>query len=248
MRKFLLLACLASSYSAFTQWQSESLIGIHESIAIHDDNTFGIQEANGSLYTTDGGNTFSEYEFVDENGNSLFGFVPNTLEYIDAQTLVCGGFFLSFELEGILRSTNGGQNWSYVYSQTDLNDTLAILDLNFPTTSVGYAVGNDGRIVKSTDSGLSWDVIGNEPFVQYYDVEFYDAARGAIAAQNGIKLTDDGGLSWTDVAMDQPMFGIAWKDANTILVCGYGGLVMYSNDGGQTWTESEGPAFTQYDV
>jgi outer membrane protein assembly factor BamB len=81
-----------------------------------------------------------------------------------------------FDGRGALaRTTDGGLNWSTaIYDQ-------AIEGIAFPTTASGFAVGADGRILHSTDSGTTWTDQTSGTSANLTDVSFASDALTGIA-------------------------------------------------------------------
>ncbi|HEV8111996.1 MAG TPA: hypothetical protein VGR31_04420 [Planctomycetota bacterium] len=76
----------------------------------------------------------------------------------------------------------------------------------------GWAVGDFGWVIKTTNGGTSWSVLGSQmpavldaqhlpkyapPFEQLYDVHFLDEQRGWLCGLHGIWRTTNGGTTWT---------------------------------------------------
>jgi photosystem II stability/assembly factor-like uncharacterized protein len=95
-----------------------------------------------------------------------------------------------FDGRGALaRTTDGGLNWS-----TALYDQ-SIEGLAFPTAASGFAVGSTGRILHSTDSGVTWTDQTSGSSANLHDVSFAsDALTGITVGDGGVILrTTSGG-------------------------------------------------------
>lgn len=102
---------------------------------------------------------------------------------------------LSFISIGQIPST-----WYEITSGTSKKLTA----IDFPTSQVGYIVGEDSTLLKSTDGGQTWSqlplngiqfAIGSYNFT---DVDFVDANNGIlIAGYSGVFQTTNGGQTWT---------------------------------------------------
>lgn len=92
---------------------------------------------------------------------------------------------------GIWRSINSGVNWTQVLSGQNLNS------LSFPNDITGFAVGDSGKIHKTTDGGLSWFEQVSNTVNNLYGVSFYNLSYGYIVGQNGIIIrTTNSGTIW----------------------------------------------------
>jgi len=99
----------------------------------------------------------------------------------------------------IMRSGDGGQNWSKVPVplKTDLN-SIAILDAN-----TAIAVGSNGNILRSTDSGNTWEKI-TSPTSETLNAVTAISGGGAVAVgwHGTIIATLDGGMTWSSSLSD----------------------------------------------
>ena len=79
------------------------------------------------------------------------GFPPRQnilkIKYINDDTLFAVG-----EKGLIMRSTNGGLNWTHQTSNTE----TTLNDIIFTNDEQGFIAGNTGMVLKTTDSGLHW--------------------------------------------------------------------------------------------
>jgi len=104
------------------------------------------------------------------------------------------GFALVSSGQGALSYTsNGGTSWSTEFFGTDLKG------LDFAGTNIGYAVGRDGYIIKTTNQGTNWinQTSGVSNILR--DVDFLDSLNGFIVGDGGIILkTTNGGLTSTN--------------------------------------------------
>ena len=135
--------------------------------------------------TTDGGASWSFLNFYfdgNEGGASdVFFFDLNTIGLVSG-TIFDGRGALS-------RTTDGGLNWS-----TTLYDQ-PIEGLAFPIDFSGFAVGSGGRIVHSTNRGITWTDQTSGTTASLHDVSFAsDALTGIVVGDGGVILrTTDGG-------------------------------------------------------
>jgi photosystem II stability/assembly factor-like uncharacterized protein len=95
----------------------------------------------------------------------------------------------------IIRTTNGGANWSPVSSGT----TQTLYSITFSDSQVLYACGAGGTIIKSTDSGLSWTVLNSGTTAALRTIHATPTSLYGIytAGDNGtILYSTNGGANW----------------------------------------------------
>ena len=100
------------------------------------------------------------------------------------------------------------------WTQIDLPTTANLLDIDFPTYEIGYIGAANGELLKTTDGGLTWDIVNftvssPNPNIlgAIYDIEFSDINNGyMLMGVNGpsgnaayLYATSDGGNSWTNL-------------------------------------------------
>jgi photosystem II stability/assembly factor-like uncharacterized protein len=101
----------------------------------------------------------------------------------------------------IARTTDGGTTWSTLI----FNQVLQAID--FPQTTSGFAVGWGGRILHSTDAGVTWMDQVSGTSANLNDVSFAgDALRGIAVGEGGTILwtTNGGGPSPTPTPTATP--------------------------------------------
>jgi|GEM_PF-4027150 photosystem II stability/assembly factor-like uncharacterized protein len=148
----------------------------------------------------------------------------------------------------LLSTTNGGSNWTEVYS-----GPLEFENLNFISQQVGWAVIQTSdklySIDKTTNGGKTWAIqnqcavsaVANNGDINT-KVKFFDSDNGYAFIYNKLLKTSNGGITWTDIT---PTNGFVLTDCSFISavngwVCGTesGNVVaLNTTDGGNTWTQ-----------
>lgn len=126
-------------------------------------------------------------------------------------------------------------------------------DIFMVTPQIGYAVAGDGRIVKTTDGGITWIQVLQNSSIYYRSVEFVTPLKGFAGGfqygggtTNIFLATNDGGKNWSDITYKlspsarRGICGLAAPDSNTIYGCGNWfdstGYIVKSVDGGNSWS------------
>gem|GEM_PF-2539789 len=193
------------------------------------------------LYDSDGGSYLSGSTYTGGYG------VTDSLEYVSVNGGVLYVKITAYGYGSYLLKSGGGVTdpviepsggWKAVSSGTF--NTLE--KVHFPTESVGYAVGWNKTVLKTTDGGLTWaSVMNSENWRYLYDVQFLDELTGFICGDWGmVYKTADGGETWTDISLasdSRVNFSLLFKDAQTGIVSGGGGYRSMTTDGGLTWVD-----------
>lgn len=92
----------------------------------------------------------------------------------------------------------------------------------------GWAVGNDGLIVSSTDGGISWRGQKPDAGANLLDILFCNAEYGFAVGENGIILrTSDSGRSWTvEPSGSKHRLERLAKAGKRLFAVGFGGTVL----------------------
>jgi len=142
--------------------------------------------------------------------------------------------------DSIYRSTDGGQHWASLGLVPGFNAGM-INRIVSPAANTYVAVGDYGKILRSTDSGANWTVInaGSSLENHWTGLAFGNANVGIVSSGGAtLKRTTDGGVTWNDVA--SPVFNsiaaIAFADPSHAVLIDAGGQVATSDDAGATWS------------
>jgi len=114
-----------------------------------------------------------------------------------------------------------------------LNDVFFI-DLN-----TGWAVGDGGVIMKTTNGGTTWTVTYHSTCIGLNKVFFMNNSIGwAVGVYGTIIKTTDGGLSWVaqNSGIQTNLHGIHFTNVSNGIAVGSLGVILITNNGGTTWT------------
>lgn len=148
----------------------------------------------------------------------------------------------------IIRTTNGGINWTALASGT--NEVLTSMAVNPANINVVYAAGFNGALLKTTNAGNNWSLqsVGG----LYNAIVFKDANTGIAAGVGGIVYrTTNGGTNWVSV---DP--GIGLVTISSLYIGGgviFGGCasgkIIKSTNNGLNWTNYQTPSsFSFYSI
>ena len=176
------------------------------------------------MKTTDGGGNWSLKNI-------------NTTLYLSSVSVADNDTVLAAN-RNIYRTSNGGDNWTQVYTNTG---NLSIF-LDFPTRSTGYAAGGIGIILKSTNGGINW-VSQTSPVSQaFYDVSFSDSLQGMISTFRGVLTTTNGGSNWNYTDFNLESFDLvascSQTDSQNLFAITTFDYFFRSTNGGVNWSSS----------
>jgi len=118
---------------------------------------------------------------------------------VDGKIVAVGDFGI------VLVSSDGGETWT----QARVPTRSMLTGVWFHDADLGWAVGHDASILKTTDGGATWRLVNFQPdlLLPLFDVWFADASNGMAIGPYGFVLkTSDGGETWEESALDaQPL-------------------------------------------
>ncbi len=103
----------------------------------------------------------------------------------------------------------------------------------------GWAVGDLGLVMRTTDSGANWNAVNTGISANLKGVFFISPRDGWIVGDTGyVGRSSDSGDSWTrlETGTPTPFNDVKFQDINTGWVVGNGGLILRTINGAATWT------------
>ncbi len=130
-----------------------------------------------------------------------------------------------------------------------------LFDVDFVNTSEGWAVGDGGVILHTSDAGQTWERQESVVTVALVSVDFVSASVGWAVGKVGVILhTSDGGESWEPQGAGETlgisMASVSFADESPVLsgdegvgwaITEQGSLVLKTEDGGETWSRQRFP-------
>ncbi|MEK9139152.1 MAG: YCF48-related protein, partial [Bacteroidota bacterium] len=173
--------------------------------------------------STDGGSTYTIQTAPTEN--DLYD-----ITFIDQNTLVAVG------MDGIFRTTNGGQRWNTVLSS--IPPLLSVDSYQNTIVTAGFL----GIIRKSTDGGQTFTtispVVDARHLTDFVTIRVMSSATYFASGLDGnFYRTDNGGLNWmaSPTGTLNTLTGMSFINLNRGMMCGLGGTGLFTTNGGMTW-------------
>jgi uncharacterized repeat protein (TIGR01451 family) len=202
---------------------NNEVVGAIQTAAPHptDSNILYAGAVNGGIWRTSNATATSpNWKPLTDNFPSLsIGALEFDPTDVNHQTLVAGvGRFSSFgrnggPLAGILRTTDGGDNWTRISHPLVINQNISGIAARGATllASANTAfVGITGGLFRSIDGGINWVLVSDSnglPTGGIFDLAGAtdNLNRFYVCVQRiGIFRSDDGGATWTNISSGDP--------------------------------------------
>ena len=188
-----------------------------------------------TIRTTDGGRSWIDFALPGD-------FTFSAVKFVDPLR-----GWLAGEFGVIFRTSDGGKTWEKQKSPIEVSFASGVSQnlfaLLFTAPTVGYAFGLDGVVLKTRD-GTSWEIVrqrentdGTNPTHHLFAAAAFNGRISAVG-ERGTLLQLDSRNQWRQADLRIPRLslnGIAFGRDGFGLVVGNRGLVLRTEDGGQTW-------------
>ncbi len=127
-----------------------------------------------------------------------------------------------------------------------------LVRLYFYNDSLGWAVGDSGLILATTNGGTWWNEQQSHTKLGLNDVAFFNPDTGVCIGTDGLIFrTTDGGAVWKQISYTQGviLFRLARVGGSTAYAVGTGNTILKSTDQGATWEPQtdDAPATTEFE-
>jgi photosystem II stability/assembly factor-like uncharacterized protein len=162
--------------------------------------------------------------------------------FLDANTGFAGGYDYNYQSSNfgmILKTTNGGLNWSQIYTSAGVYS--AFTTFGFINATTGYAAGGlyatMGFIAKTTNAGTNW-IQQNYFYTAITEMMFADVNTGYLATTTGAILkTTSGGDNWFNnyYFFNHRLRSLSCVNSSLVYAVGDSGYVLKTTNGGTNW-------------
>ena len=212
---------------------SQSLYSIFFTDAL---NGYAVGDNAAALKTTNGGTTWTAITLPISSTVGL-----RCVYFRDALNGYISGGTSGTVTGKILVTTDGGTTWAN--STTAGASTSSIFSLFFISPTDGYATEYSGKILRTSNSGLSWVVMPSGTTTNLQNINFSSTSNGIAVGENGtIRKSTDGGSTWTTAVSGTTDYlpGVDFYSTTNGVVVGGNtiantGLILTTTDGGTTW-------------
>ena len=128
-------------------------------------------------------------------------------------------------------------NWQIVQSGV----TSTLRDIDFVDPDHGWAAGQDGTIIATSDGGETWRAQETGFEITIRSIDFIDANAGWAVGHLGLILhTTDGGQTWAqagnEIALGVNLIHVSFTSpSDGWIVTERGSFTLRTTDGGETW-------------
>ena len=236
------LIALCGVLNASAQWQLEP--------GVPDVDYYGVEQFDDQLIHGAGQNHLLRTEDNGTNWDTIhlnvfggpFPGLLHDVHFFDAQTGVATGLLSTVSQYIVLRTTNGGQNWTPTYTSSGGGPVCWLEDLQFGSTTEGYAVGLYNRLIRTTDAGASWQAVSTPGSGHLYAFQYGDGLVRHIAGDGRILRSTNGGTNWTAMSFpEHDLRGMHFPSASRGYAVGEDGSFLRTDDAGLSWTAMTGP-------
>ncbi len=214
-------------------WTQSGLVGLQVNALIAKDNTIlaGVQDyppGAGGVYVST------------NNGTSWVRVGSN---YTVLSLAILGNNILAgTHLDGLLRSTNNGANFSSISIGSNTINALKVAGSNI------FAGVNDSGVYVSTNNGANWtSTTLNNKTVLSLTVSGTNIFAGTY--DSGVYFSSNNGATWTQTSLGGNYYILSMASrGNNIFAGTYGFGIFHSSNNGTTWTQKNEGFFSAYSI
>ncbi|VVO78010.1 Ycf48-like protein [Pseudomonas fluorescens] len=128
-----------------------------------------------------------------------------------------------------------------------------LVAVSFVNERLGWAVGHDGVVLKTTDGGANWEMVLNGRLYGDILVSFYERKLQTAEANERAERALEDAQRIKEEGADKPFLDVYFENERTGWLVGAFNLILKTTDGGETWEpwidRTENPmAYTFYSI
>ena len=199
------------------------------------------------IYFLDANNGFAVGEFIlrTQNAGQTWNriFTPSNKFEITSITFTSNLVGFCVGVNVIYKTIDGGQSWSE-YQVNNLGGNM--MKIKFSDSQNGFIVCLFGKILRTTDGGISWQIISPNKNIGYYSLSSSNG-ESYVSGQGKILKSVDNGISWNELASSpSDIYDIHFTSKNIGYAFGRGnysggdfgrsyGSMYCTDNGGNSW-------------
>ncbi|MBK8981484.1 MAG: T9SS type A sorting domain-containing protein [Ignavibacteria bacterium] len=143
---------------------------------------------------------FSQWTMIrNVSGEELY-----CVDFVNSNTGYAAGS-IPFSSSLVIKTTDGGYSWNYVYVPID-GDRIECID--FLNANLGWAGTYNGILLKTTNGGINWTsrqiITGVDSRI--LKMKFTDENRGFISTERGYYYISSGGNAYSPIVLNYPPY------------------------------------------
>ncbi|MBK7212398.1 MAG: T9SS type A sorting domain-containing protein [Bacteroidales bacterium] len=189
-----------------------------------------------------GGMGYSEMKKTVDGGQSWESIYGASVDYSLISFIDINNGFYTFQSWGLnfSKTSDGGYHWTDYSTGYDFEPKA----IRFFDENNGLIAG-DWVMIRTADGGLTWQTV-DDPGIWGYDISDieYRSADKVFAVGNdwnsqGIIVSNDGGISWDRIDIENYQYGndLHFASDSLAFIAGFNDIFK-STDGGYSWTKS----------
>ena len=143
----------------------------------------------------------------------------------------------------VARTTDSGASWTRVGVPTTDN-TADVVDVAFPTSSLGYAVDSAGAVFRTDNGGGSWAILGESGVRPLAMTASADGNVVTLVGPRGLRRSANGGQNFDPVessAVANASLDDVDRTADNVIYVFGKRAIAYSTNEGQSWKAMKRP-------
>ena len=181
-----------------------------------------VSDDGGEKFTPIGGRLTGSYTRMRAGGEAGTAFAPG-------------------DNGSLAKTIDGGKTWT----RGNVSTSEDVIDVAFPTRTVGFALDEDGGLFRTDNGGASWRTLDTGSTADPFEVVATSAEDVLLAGPRGMRRSTDGGETFETVAgrdvVRSPIDTIDRAGAALFAYDARGKTLLRSTDGGENWRPVVGP-------